>query len=329
MTDEPKASRQGQERSPNYPYIPLEKAIERARLFLKEEKNPKAVVPPHIAVKHWGYSEKSSGGKQTLAALRSFGLMEKVGDGVRLSERARKFLLLDEREHTAERRVLLKEAALAPAIHQKLWDKYGSQLPSDASLKYALQMEFNFAVQAVADFIREYRDTIAYAGLDSSAIIEEEEEVGSPAPSTLAVGDYVNWESQGVLQNAQPLRLTAFSEDGSYAFVEGSGTGLPVSQLTRVEGAERTSMVNTPVPTKPAPQPGGAVTFLPLASGFKQDVFSLDEGDVVLRWPAGLSQESYEDVKGWLEVVLRKVARSVGIPASRAASLNPSDTEND
>jgi hypothetical protein len=46
------------------------------------------------------------------------------------------------------------------------------------------------------------------------------------------VGDHVQWTSQGVAQFAPPRRVTSVSPDGQWAFVEGSGTGLPVGQLT-------------------------------------------------------------------------------------------------
>ena len=49
------------------------------------------------------------------------------------------------------------------------------------------------------------------------------------------------------------------------------------------------------------------------AQGFKQDVFTLSEGDVVLRWPEGLSSESFEDLKDWLEIMQKKIARAAGV----------------
>lgn len=45
--------------------------------------------------------------------------------------------------------------------------------------------------------------------------------------------------------------------------------------------------------------------------GFKQDTFSLDEGNVILQWPDAMSQDSYEDFKSWVELQLRKIARTV------------------
>jgi len=47
------------------------------------------------------------------------------------------------------------------------------------------------------------------------------------------------------------------------------------------------------------------------AEGMKQDVFALDEGAVVLQWPSSMTSASYEDFKGWIQLVLRKVKRCV------------------
>ena len=43
----------------------------------------------------------------------------------------------------------------------------------------------------------------------------------------------------------------------------------------------------------------------------KQDVFTLDEGEVVVQRPANLSTESFEDLSAWWEIMLRKIRRSV------------------
>lgn len=40
------------------------------------------------------------------------------------------------------------------------------------------------------------------------------------------------------------------------------------------------------------------------------DTFTLDEGQVILQWPAKMSHESYEDFKSWLELVSRKAKRA-------------------
>ena len=52
------------------------------------------------------------------------------------------------------------------------------------------------------------------------------------------------------------------------------------------------------------------------AEGTKQDVFTLDEGEVVLLWPAELSEASFEDLSDWIALALRKIGRSLTGPAN-------------
>lgn len=45
--------------------------------------------------------------------------------------------------------------------------------------------------------------------------------------------------------------------------------------------------------------------------GTRQDVFSLVEGPVTIQWPAVISAESYQDLADWLDILKRKISRSV------------------
>jgi hypothetical protein len=297
-------------RSPAYPYINLETAIKRAREFYdKEQRN---ASPVRVAVKHWGYEEKSSGGTQTVAALISFGLLRDEGTGekrkVKLTENALR-ILLDTRADSADRADAIRTAALTPKIHQQLWRKWGNDIPSPENLKHTLMLEWQppFNPAAVDGFIKEYKDTIAFAKPDASAMVPladgdmtpelEEDEGGGKGESqggyTPRVGDYVQWEPKGILQFQEPKRLTSVSADGKYAFVEGSSTGLPVGELKKQQ--------------KP-PEPD----FKPLPNNrtMRQDIFSLAEGTVTIQWPTPLSADSIQDLKDWLKIVERKIARS-------------------
>lgn len=49
----------------------------------------------------------------------------------------------------------------------------------------------------------------------------------------------------------------------------------------------------------------------PMQAGTKEDVFTLEEGQVVLQYPESLSKESFEDFESWLELVVRKAKRSI------------------
>jgi len=290
-------------RSPAYPFINLETAITRAKEFYDKEQRNSANVS--VANKHWGFTDNSSSGAQTIAALSQFGLLEDQGIGdkrtVKLSPSALR-IILDTRPNSEERLTLIKQAALSPRIHQQLWDKWAGNLPSDAQLRHTLLVDWPtpFNDKSVDGFIEEFKDTIAFAKLGESDKVVSEvkgEEGAGAARYVPKVGDYVQWESAGVLQFREPKRISSISPDGNYAFVDGSGTGLPIGELSLQE----------------KPKPAGDLPALPLPSKqtMRQDIFSLAEGTVSIQWPTPLSPESIEDLKDWLKIVERKIARSV------------------
>ena len=164
-------------RSPSFPFIGLREALDRARAFYEAEQRNAA--RPETAAAHWGYSSKSSGGKQTIAALRSFGLLE--GDSlVKLSGRALR-IVLDDRGPSEERERLLQQAALLPPIHARLWERYGAELPSPQTLKLSLILDEGFNENSVDDFLTEYRETLEYARLLTRGAAEDKETAARPA----------------------------------------------------------------------------------------------------------------------------------------------------
>jgi hypothetical protein len=308
---QPEDEKRKRMRSPAYPYVNLETAIKRAKEFYdKEQRNAAALK---VAAKHWGYEEKSSGAGQTAAALISFGLMQDEGTGdkrkLKLTDLALR-ILLDNRTDSQERAQAIRTAALAPKIHKQIWKKWGSTLPSDDNVKHTLMLDWipPFNPAAVGGFIKEYKDTISFAKPDPSVIVSvgdeeldpEEEDTGSGIKDSdhgykPKVGDYVQWAPGGVLQFRDPKRITGLSHDGAYAFVEGNGTGLSVEELTL---QAKPKGIETPVPA------------LSEKHTMRQDVFSLAEGTVTIQWPTQLSAESIQDLKDWLKIVERKIARS-------------------
>ena len=47
----------------------------------------------------------------------------------------------------------IREAALAPTIHQELWEEYNGNIPSDATLRIELRKK-KFTESAIEEFIR-------------------------------------------------------------------------------------------------------------------------------------------------------------------------------
>ena len=168
--------KKAKERSPNYPGIDLETALEKARIL--REREGKHYAPAETVLHHWGYVPKSGGGLVTLSALKKFGLIDDQGKGekrqVKLSDLALR-ILLDDREDSKERIEAIQEAALNPLIHQKLWKEYGAELPSDENLLVTLRRDAGFTDNAAKDLIKEYRSTIELAKLKESDIISGRE----------------------------------------------------------------------------------------------------------------------------------------------------------
>jgi hypothetical protein len=107
-------------------------------------------------------------------------------------------------------------------------------------------------------------------------------------------------------------KVKGFSDDGAYAFFEGEKTGAPVGELEVGE---------TPTPSIPPPALRNPLLRQHADGGraMRQDVFSLDCGDVTISWPVPLTAEMVTDIKDWLKIVERKIARSTE-PANKEAA---------
>lgn len=161
-------------RSPAYPAIGLQTAIDRARDVWNQEKREPA--PVDVIVDHWGYKPNSANGQRCLAALRQYGLLDEIGDRgerqVKLSELALS-ILLDEVEDSPERATAIKRAALNPKIHGEIWIK--KRDASTANLRTYLVRDREFNPSTVDAFISKFRETISFANVTESDILSDDE----------------------------------------------------------------------------------------------------------------------------------------------------------
>ena len=183
MAEQSNTSRvQGGGRSIAYPFITLEAAIRRAQKLWEEE--GKNLVPISVAVRHWNYGEKSSGGKQTVSALKQYGLIRDTGEGderkILLSPRALDILI--EPAHSPKRIEAIKAAALNPKIYTDLLGQWSvNELPSDQTIAAYLIREKDFNRLTVDAFIRDFRANIQFAKITGSGNIS-----GTSEPETEA-----------------------------------------------------------------------------------------------------------------------------------------------
>lgn len=310
-----KSKRRQVGRSPAYPYIDLEKALERAEaLRLAEGKYEAPITSAYDA---WGLGHKSSGARQTAAALRYYGLIDVSGDGdnrrVKVSDVAWQ-ILMNQRDDKAERNNLIRESALMPAIHQHLAHQYPDGLPSDANVKHHLMFEKRFNEKSSDDVLRVFKATALYAGLFQSANMFAADN-GSDDPAALAfsIGDVVNWESGGQVQWAEPRKVIGVDQhEGQFLYkVEGpEGNAdqigwIPVEQATPHEGPKAAKSGNFAPPPPDMRQPPAD----DLPQGSRKAIFPVSEGDVTLIFPKGMSKDALAELDDYLKVFLQKEKR--------------------
>mgnify|MGYP000291459020 CR=1 FL=1 len=220
--------------SPSYPHVPLEKALERARKIFEEDRTN--VIDRETAAKHVGYSSISGASDKMLATLANYGLLEPSGKGqVRLTALA---LDIFAPENESSKKKALYLAGTSPSLFA-LIDESFEVTPSMGALKNWM-IRRDFVDSAITPASKSYFRTMEY--LERQEAIEsggpssgESAKLDEPDDSNVVyggatVGTLVQWEQDGALQLSAPTRVRQVTPDGEWVFVDGSETGIPMSQ---------------------------------------------------------------------------------------------------
>ncbi|MGD9688428.1 MAG: hypothetical protein AB7K52_04325 [Phycisphaerales bacterium] len=164
-------------RSPNHPTIGLEASLAKAKTIYDQFKQH--AVPVKAATEAIGYKAGSSSGMQAIASLAYFGLLEIAGSGdkrqAKVTAEGAKII-----GNHSDRLRLLREAALKPAIHQELWEKFydaANGLAPDASINQYLRWDREdgtFNPESVESFIEQFKGSVGFANLISSDTLSDE-----------------------------------------------------------------------------------------------------------------------------------------------------------
>lgn len=182
-------------RSPNYPALSLPEAIEKVSALYDKLHNHGA--PREVIAKSLGYSGLNGASATAISALHKYGLLERQGDEIRVSERARKILTpLSEEEKMAA----VRDAAFDPPLFAELAEKFPGKAPPDDLLKNYLSRK-GFAPGALSGVVLAYRQTSDMVGglgtpYDSGHPTEESDPMSAtpqsgpnmhrPAPATFS-----------------------------------------------------------------------------------------------------------------------------------------------
>lgn len=191
-------------RSPSYPVLSLSEAIESVGKIENEYRS--SPVDRTAAAKLIGYSSLSGPANKALAALASYGLVDRAGKGdIRVTERARAILHAD---NDTERRENLLAAAFEPTLFRLLRDRFSSTSvpPEDGVLTYLNRQGFNpSAVRPAAKaflqtalYVEELRANESH-GNQSPTRQDSPPSRGKSRPTYGGAkpGDRVQWESGG------------------------------------------------------------------------------------------------------------------------------------
>ena len=183
-------------RSKSHPGLNLQESLAKAKQLFDAE-GETFVHLKRVAFKHWGYAEKSSGGRRAAAALLAFGLLSEHGKGedreVAASSSAIE-IILDQRPKSEERERAIQEAALFPELYGELWETSGRRMPSDARIRDFCLRQHRFNPAGIEEFIANFTATVQFASLDHSPMLEAEDE-GKSADSDDGGADM---DSQGL-----------------------------------------------------------------------------------------------------------------------------------
>ena len=309
-----------QQRSPAYPYISLDMALERAKQIYREVRDH--AQPREVLAKAYGKPATSSATIQTFATLLQYGLLENVltptGRRMRVSPLAQGIL----NPHAPKEKVKqgLRQAALKPTIFGELWSRFGdaAELNESVPLYYLTEERGRdhggvFTDKAARDVLRVYRATLAFAEVSGSDNVQEligDNGGEALAPSKPKVGDLVQVEINGAFQLKQPKRVESIQEyEGqSWVFLEGEKSAVEMGKVI-VQPTTENDVTRVLPPVRELPHVDADKE---LPEGWSEERLIDDGGDEIkIRYRGKASLERYEFIRDYLDFKIQRLTKKV------------------
>ncbi len=161
----------GKTRSPNYPALSLEEAIQRLKvIYDKQRRYP---TTRDVLAKLLGYGGINGASATVLSALGKYGLLEGNGEQLRVSEMGQDLIL--HRKGDPEYDAALRDAAFRPVFFRELRDQYPGGLPHEHSLR-AMLIKRGFNPKVIDGAVRAYRDTIEFVNAETGDSFADSDE---------------------------------------------------------------------------------------------------------------------------------------------------------
>ncbi|OAZ13460.1 hypothetical protein [Thalassospira indica] len=152
MPDEPK------KKSPRSPSLNLEDALTKAiQLYEANHLHP---VANDVAAQSMGYAGANNGASlSTLAALKYYGLVDRVGNGKLAA--SKDLETFQYAPNSSERTKILRKWLFNPKVFEDIHNKYKGQLPSDAAIKYDL-IQMGFIPDKAEICLKTYKSSLEF-----------------------------------------------------------------------------------------------------------------------------------------------------------------------
>lgn len=219
------------DRSPAFPQVPLDDAVERLAAF--ERYFGRHAASLDQAGLAWGLKQCGD----ILAALRYYGFIEYIGDSnarqVVLTEDGRNLLRA---QQPSVRQDILRKAALRPKEIAKFWSIWGTDRPPDPVCIDELVLRNNFSERGAPLFLHSYDATIAFAGLAQAdriaadSVEVEDGDDGRPEadepPAKSAVRNPPPARRMATMDNERELTTGLLSKDASFRLIVSGPVGV-------------------------------------------------------------------------------------------------------
>ncbi len=202
-------------RSPNYPAISLPAAIERVTTLYANQHTHAA--PREVVAKNMGFQSLSGPSATVISALNKYGLLERSGSDIKISERALKILHPHSEEERAQ---AIQEAANEPQLFAALNERFPGMSPPNDELLRNYLIRSGFSTSAISAAILAYRETaelMERRASDHDSVVGKRE-ARLEMPTSLS---HVSTQSPSISQDTRSLGRYDFEGGGFVQIVAG------------------------------------------------------------------------------------------------------------
>jgi hypothetical protein len=221
-------------RSPNYPRLGLGAALVMAKKVYDGQHTHAGAR--EVVASHLGYESLNGTSLTWIATLTSYGLLENVEGGLKVTDDAVTVIELPKGE--AERAEAVRRLAFTPKLFTELRQEFGDKLPNDVNLRHSL-IKKKFLPRAADEAIRVYRETLEfvtdetkeYNPPDAAAPEGAFKPVGETPMQSPHVGPKEHSFGTGTEIPVDPSKIRLFTSDGRpLAFHKVKEIAIPLSR---------------------------------------------------------------------------------------------------